>query len=212
MDVGGALKRAWGEFVGPEVTRRDTVIELTLGALGAGLAPRLSRGRRPKGWRSALLRAMAADLWGGVWANSTLACARWYERPAQTDRDHLRFAATHLHPFLLAGLDGPRDRAGRSRWGWAAATYGYLIAATALARAAPSARRPLGVVLTAGGVALDRVLGPSPVAPWFAPVFYGKLVFGHATAARHGDAALRRPPVSGGAGLSRSAPAGRRRG
>jgi hypothetical protein len=51
--------KAWGEFVGPEATAVDNTIALSLGALGAVIAP------------TPILRLAAADLWGGVWANNT---------------------------------------------------------------------------------------------------------------------------------------------
>lgn len=75
-------------------------------------------------------------------------------------------------------------------WVWGSAHYGYLMASTLTIRCAPQWRRPLGAALTAGGVALDAALGPSRAAPWFAPVYYSKLLLGHASAALWPDAAL----------------------
>lgn len=185
------IRKQWHDFVGPEATRTDNTISLTLAALGGLAAHRLSR--RPLGTADELLvDGLAGDLWGGAWANNTRACARWYERRGQTDRDHLKFAVLHAHPAVYAWVDR-RDRARPAVW--AAAHYGYLLAATALIRAQPRHRRLLGVVTTAGGVALDRVLGPSSAAPWFAPVFYTKLLLGHASAARWSDAELSAPPA-----------------
>ena len=40
-------------------------------------------------------------------------------------------------------------------------------------------RRALGLATAAGGVLLDRALGPSVSAVWFAPVYYTKLSAGH---------------------------------
>ncbi|BBY16457.1 hypothetical protein [Mycolicibacterium litorale] len=178
------LRQAWLEFVGEETTPAGTATILGLAALGGYLAPRLAGGRLGPAERAVLV-VSAVDLWGGAWANNTVACARWYERPGQTDADHLRFAALHVHPLVLAWIDG----GGPGRWRWAAANYGYLLAATwVLRRAAP--RRPLGIVLTVAGVLLDAGLGPSRAALWFGPVFYAKLLLGHASAALWSDRTL----------------------
>ncbi|WP_136697191.1 hypothetical protein [Geodermatophilus dictyosporus] len=148
------------------------------------LAPALGRGRTGTAG-AAVLRLLALDLWGGAWCNNTPAAARWYHRPGQGPRQHLAFAAAHLHPVVLAWLDpaGPGDRGARLRW--AAALHGYLLAATALLTATRDrrTRRVLGLAATAGGVLLDRALGPSAAAPWFAPVFYAKLLAGHTAGA-----------------------------
>ena len=185
------IRDKWYDFVGPEATRPDNTITLTLAAVGGLAAHRLAR--HDLGTADELvLDGLAGDLWGGAWANNTRACARWYERPGQTDRDHLKFGAAHLHPLAYAWID--RDHRANPAV-WAAAHYGYLLAATVLIRAHPRHRRSLGVLTCAGGVALDRALGPSSAAPWFAPVFYAKLLLGHASAARWSDAALTAAPV-----------------
>jgi hypothetical protein len=62
--------------------------------------------------------------------------------------------------------------------------------ATVVIRRLPRHRRVLGVALTGGGLVLDRVLGPSDRAPWFAAVYYPKLLLGHAAAAIWSDAEL----------------------
>jgi hypothetical protein len=177
-----SLKKAWGEFVGPEATAVDTTIALSLGAVGALVAP------------TPILRLAAADLWGGVWANNTRACARWYARPGQTDADYLKFAAAHIHPGMLAWTDRNQQRRVPA-WLWATATYGYLLASTVAIRRMTHRRRLLGATLTAGGVALDAALGPSRAAPWFAPVFYSKLLLGHASSTLWPDSAMRAGPT-----------------
>ncbi|MGV0834684.1 hypothetical protein [Mycolicibacterium thermoresistibile] len=181
--------RWWLEFVGPETTPTGTAVTLSLAGLGAVLGPGRLAGRRLPTGRALAVSAMAADLWGGLWVNNTAACARWYERPGQTDADHLVFAAAHLHPFVVAWIDGPATRR-VPRALWAAGHYGYLMAATALLRRARRRRRVSGWLLTGGGVLLDAALGPSPAVRWFAPVFYGKLLLGHASAALWRDEVL----------------------
>jgi hypothetical protein len=54
------------------------------------------------------------------------------------------------------------------------------VLSTAIIRRSPNHRRSLGLALTAGGLVLDRVLGSSTVAPWFAWSYYPKLLMGHA--------------------------------
>jgi hypothetical protein len=178
------MRTAWGEFVGPEATAVENTLTLGAGLAGLLVAPSLTTAARalPHG-EDLLLRALAADLWGGVVANNTRACVRWYERPGQTDADHLRFAAAHLHPLLVAVL-ARRERPLRvSGLTWAGSHYGYLMLATALIRRARGRRRLAAAALTLGGIALDRATRPAAVAPWFGPVYYGKLLLGHAGAA-----------------------------
>jgi len=173
------FRRSWAEFVGPEATRTNTV--LTVAASAGGLVASVWTARRA-GANTAVttaLSALATDLAGGAYVNNTRACARWYERPGQGHRQHLQFAGLHLHPVaiaLAARSVGHQDRV----LGWSASHYGYLMAATAVIRGLPRRRRGLGVALTAGGLVLDRVLGPSTVAPWFAWTYYPKLLLGHA--------------------------------
>lgn len=126
------VRSAWGDFVGPEATTTDTTLALGLGAAGAAAAPLLARGQLER-HETVILRLMALDLWGGAWANNTKACARWYERPGQSDTDHIAFASLHVHPVILAWMD--RDEPRRvPGWVWAAAHYSYLMAATILIR------------------------------------------------------------------------------
>lgn len=184
------VRRAWGEFVGPETGTRETVSILGVAAVGAAVAPAVVRhrgGTNPgDGWIAGLL---ALDLWGGAWANNTRACARWYERPGQGHAHHYRFAAAHVHPALIAWLDRAERRRVPGR-AWAGAHYAYLMVATAAIRRRPRHRRVLGFALTAGGLALDRMLGVSDRAPWFAAAYYPKLLLGHAAAALWSDAVL----------------------
>lgn len=67
----GRLHTVWDEFVGPEATATENMIALSLCALGAAISP------------TPILRLAAPDLWGGVWANNTKACTRWYARRAR---------------------------------------------------------------------------------------------------------------------------------
>ncbi len=185
------VRRAWGEFVGPEAGTRDSVAILGLAAIGAAAAPAVVRRRGGADPRDELIAGvLALDLWGGAWANNTKACARWYERPGQGNAQHHGFAALHVHPALIAWLDRAEERRVPG-WAWAGAHYAYLMVATVAIRRLPRHRRVLGFALTAGGLVLDRLLGASDRAPWFAAAYYPKLLLGHAAAALWSDAALR---------------------
>lgn len=183
------LRRSWAQLVGPEATGANIVVALAAGAAGMIGAPVVARRRGAGPGGSAVVSVLAGDLVGGAYVNNTRACARWYQRPGQGTADHLMFAALHVHPAVLACLDrgvGRRARPGR----WSLAHYGYLMAATLLIRRLPEHRRGLGVALTAGGLLLDAVLGPSRVAPWFAWTYYPKLLMGHAAASLWDDTDL----------------------
>ncbi|WNV74485.1 hypothetical protein [Geodermatophilus sp. DSM 44513] len=186
MAVGGVragLPGVWDRIAGPGAGPVENAGSFGLGLAGAVLAPLLARSH-VRGRRGAdpVLRVLAVDLWGGAWCNNTPAAARWYHREGTGPAQHLAFSAGHLHPVVLAVLDGgPR----RARLRWALALYGYLLGATAVLTVPRDRRlrRVLGLATTAGGVALDRALGPSAAAPWFAPVFFAKLLAGHAAGA-----------------------------
>lgn len=191
------IREAWGRFVGPEATRLDHVLTAAATTVGAALAGALARRRGGGPIATTASVVLAADLVGGAYANNTLACARWYERPGQGDCEHLAFAAWHVHPALVASLD--RGRPGRVPGPlWAALHYGYLLGATVAIRRFPRRRRTLGVALTAGGLALDHAVGRSRIAPWFAWSYYPKLLMGHAAASLWSDQRL----VEGRVGLS----------
>ena len=186
--VRSGLLGGWDRLVGPGATASENVGTIGLGLVGALLAPQLSRAESPctglsTPRRDATVCLLALDLWGGAWCNNTASAARWYHRDGQGFSQHLAFASAHMHPFVLAWLD--RDGGdSRARWRWAAAQYGYLLLATALvASRRPEHRRRTGLLTTVGGAFLDQILGPSPAAPWFGPVYFTKLLAGHVAGA-----------------------------
>ncbi len=189
-----ALRRAWGEFVGPEATRANHVLTALTTVAGAVAAPAVARARGAGAGGAAIACLLAVDLAGGVYVNNTRACARWYERRGQGNAAHYAFAALHVHPAVVARLDAgwPGGRARRRVHPavWAASQYAYMAAATVAIRRAPARRRTLGVALTAGGLVLDGLLGPSRTAPWFAWTYYPKLLLGHAGASLWSDEEL----------------------
>lgn len=173
---------AWDRFVGPGQSRVEqcgTVGAVVAGALlgGRHLPADAKRGQR------LLARVTAVDLWGGLWVNNTPSCVEWYERPGQGVVAHLRFASLHLlHVGAIGVVDTTTgSRSVRSTARWIAAHYGWMLASVTVTVAAPRAvRLPVAIAASAAGVGVDRWLGVSPTAPWFAPVYYGKLLIGHA--------------------------------
>lgn len=185
----GYLRRYWGQLVGPEATPLNTTVSVASCAVGMFGGAWVARRSGAGHWLTAFVSLLATDLVGGAYVNNTRACARWYERPGQGSKQHLAFAAAHLHPFALAYADrrvGQRPDAVR----WSVAHYIYMMASTAAIRSIAERRRSAGVIFTAGGLMLDRAIGPSEVAPWFAWTFYPKLLMGHAAASLWTDADL----------------------
>ncbi|WP_232330494.1 hypothetical protein [Nocardia fusca] len=176
------VRRSWAEFVGPEATRTNNILTLAAGAAGLLGPARVARRKGAGPSATALVSMLGVDLVGGAYVNNTKACARWYERPGQEAKHHLRFAALHIHPAVIAYLDSNVERQPNAVR-WATAHYTYMMLSTWAIRNVPEHRRSLGVTLTAGGLLLDRALGPSEVAPWFAWTYYPKLLLGHAATA-----------------------------
>lgn len=181
-DVRPGLAGYWDRFVGPHPSRAATI-----GTVGTVVAASLWADRglsAPAPCRSRIaLRVLAIDLWGGAWVNNTRACVRWYERPGQGAKEHLGFASLHIaHPAVIAVLDvngGSRSRISAIRW--ASLHFSWMIGSAAVIAAAPRrARLPIAASSTLIGMRLDRILGSSTAAPWFAPIYYTKLLIGHA--------------------------------
>lgn len=188
-EVGAVVARArrrWAEFVGPEATRTDDVLTAAAAVLGAAVAPLIARRRGGDATDALMAGLLAGDLAGGAYVNNTRACARWYERGGQGPAQHLVFAGLHLHPAAVAWMD---RGAGRRVPGpsWALAHYAYVLTSSGVVQRFRGHRRWLGVLLTLGGIALDRTIGPSRTAPWFAWTYYPKLLLGHAGASLWSD-------------------------
>ncbi|WP_369055477.1 hypothetical protein [Kineococcus terrestris] len=213
MSARGRLRAAWDDVAGPGASARENTGTLAAGLAGALLAPRLAApptappiapagpvGPSRTGRADVVvLRLLALDLWGGVWCNNTPSAVRWYHRPEHGAGRRLLFCALHLHPFVVALLDQRRD--GRPRWGRACAEHAYVLLAAAAVEAAPvRARRATGLLAAAGGVVLDRALGGSPSAPWFAPVHVAKLLAGHVAGGALGPPRRPGPPAHPAAG------------
>ena len=163
-----------GEFVGPEATAAENTLTLSSGLAGLIVAPSLTAAARalPLG-EAALLRrrTLRARPVGVASGRTTDACPCTLQPRAPASRSVHR-------------LDRRTPGARVPGLVWAGSHYGYLMLATALVRRSTGQRRRLAAVaLTLGGIVLDRALGSAAVAPWFGPVYYAKLLLGHAGAA-----------------------------
>ncbi len=98
--------------MGPDASRAENAGAIGLAVVGAIVPPLLASERSGAVGRLAL-GVLGADLWGGAWATNAPSCVRWYERNGQGLAQHLRFAAVHLHPFVIACLT---RNGGRAPW------------------------------------------------------------------------------------------------
>ncbi len=134
-------------------------------------------------WQWALVLALTADVAGGVVANALGSAKRFYHSPVppglpplqRVVRDHVGFAAVHVHPFVVAALLPD------ATWLWAGTWYVVTLAGTAAVAGAPLyLRRPLAAgIVTVAVIAAPLVDAPAGLA-WFGPVLALKLVAAHA--------------------------------
>lgn len=179
-DVRKSVAGYWDRFVGPG---QSAVEAAGWAVIAAVTAVRASATKSISARSRGVLAVIAVDLWAGAWVNNSPSCVRWYERRGQGVTKHLSFAILHAaHPALIAVLDvnaGSRSRSSALRW--ASVHTASMVGSTAVITAAPRrARLPIAIVSSVLGIALDRPLGASRSAPWFAPAFYSKLLIGHA--------------------------------
>jgi hypothetical protein len=180
------LRDYWARTVGPEATQVNTLVTLAVMAVGSAGAGFAARRRGAGAGGTAVISTLAADLAGGEYVNNTRASARWYERSGQGARQHLEFAALHLHPAAVAWVDNGLGRQPHPAR-WSLAHYAFMLLSTATIRSFYDRRRSLGLTLTVGGLVLDQALGRSATAPWFAWAYYPKLLLGHAAASLWSD-------------------------
>ncbi|MEZ4770800.1 MAG: hypothetical protein R2844_20590 [Caldilineales bacterium] len=171
------LAGEWDRFIGPGATRAEFWLIISSAVLGAA-ALALYVVAQNLGWSAVQLGVavlLALDLVGGVVTNATTAAKRWYHRPGQGFRQHFRFVAFHLHPFLVAWLFRDGD------WVFGFVIYGFLLLATLLIlRTRLYLQRPLAMALVLIGLILGlTVFPPTPGMAWFVPVFYLKLLVSH---------------------------------
>lgn len=130
-------------------------------------------------WQWALVVAVAVDVAGGVPANALGSAKLLHHGTAPAGpwllRHPVRFAAVHLHTFVLAAL------LPGTHWAWAAAWYAACVGGAAAVVSVPlHLRRPLAAaVVTLAVVAAPLVPAPAGLA-WLGPLLVLKLVAGHA--------------------------------
>jgi len=134
-------------------------------------------------WHWLLVVGLAADLVGGVVANSLAPAKRLYHQPLADGhsraewilRNRLAFTALHVHPFLVAALF---PGAG---WAWAAGWYAAVLLGVGLVLAMPlQLKRPAGMGTAAlAALAAGAADGPAGM-DWLGPVLVLKLVVAHA--------------------------------
>lgn len=134
-------------------------------------------------WQWALVLVLTVDVAGGVPANALGSAKRFYHSPTPPDlplpqrvlRNHVGFAALHVHPFVLAALlpDGS--------WAWAWAWYLLSLGGTAAVVAVPLyLRRPLAAAIATLALVAAPLVDPPAGLAWLGPVLVLKLVAAHA--------------------------------
>lgn len=172
------ILREWDTLIGPGASLQEqrlilgVALAATLGILGYALVRELPWTIWQ--WGAALL--LALDLFGGVVANATPAARRWYHRPGQTNRDHLRFVAIHLIQIIICAL-----AFWNGNWGSVVIAYAYLISATLIILNTPPAlQRPVSYTAYIGALGIALYAVPMPAGmEWFLPILYFKLLVSH---------------------------------
>ncbi|MFQ5342951.1 MAG: hypothetical protein ACE5F6_15545 [Anaerolineae bacterium] len=172
------LAGAWDRFIGPGATPAENWLIVGSAVVG-GLALPLYTIFKGLGWSPVQLVVaglIAADLAGGVAANTASPAKRWYHRPGQGFTQHLTFVAVHVgYILLIAWLFHAPARS--FFWG----VFGYLIAASLITLASPLyLQRPVAALVYCGAILLNSyVLTPPAGWEWFVPLLFMKLVVGH---------------------------------
>ncbi|WP_295017962.1 hypothetical protein [uncultured Micrococcus sp.] len=168
---GDVAARVWRGLVEP-LGRAESAAVLGVAAV-TGLAVARQTGTRRGPGAALLLGAVAVDVTGGMVAFQLPATRERYRSSSLADR--LGLAAAHVQCLAL-------PPAGEGTWSRALARWAGVVGATAVLQAVVPERRrraagtALGAVLAAADLATDR-----SAQRWLGPVWYLKLVAGHAT-------------------------------
>jgi len=172
------LAGAWDKFIGPGATPAENWLIVGSAVVG-GLALPLYAILKDLGWGTVQLVVaglIAADLAGGVAANTASPTKRWYHRPGQGFTQHLTFVVVHVVYILLVAwlFHAPA-------WGFFWGVFGYLIVASLITLATPLyLQRPVAALVYCGAILLNSyVLTPPAGWEWFVPLLFMKLVVGH---------------------------------
>jgi uncharacterized membrane protein len=173
----------WLLGTGAEPAERLLVWSATTVSVGALVATAVGQGVTWSWWQWGLVLALTVDVAGGVPANALGSAKRFYHSPVPAGlplaqrvvRDHLGFAALHVHPFVLAALFAD------ATWAWAAAWYLCSVGGTAAVIAVPLyLRRPLAAAVVTTALVTAPLLDAPTGLAWFGPVLLLKLVLAHA--------------------------------
>ncbi|HYO35749.1 MAG TPA: hypothetical protein VER97_06720 [Geodermatophilus sp.] len=173
----------WLLGTGAVRAERRTVWAASAAATGALVAVTGAQDVAWSWWQWALVLALTLDVAGGVVANALGSAKRFYHSSvppglpllARVVRDHVGFAAVHVHPFVVAALLPD------ATWLWAGTWYLVTLAGTVAVVGVPLyLRRPLAAgIVTVAVIAAPLVDAPAGLA-WFGPVLALKLVAAHA--------------------------------
>lgn len=171
------LRGSWDRLVGPDTARAENWLILGFAFVFSG-AVFVYTQVAELGWsplQIAIVLLFSLDIAGGVIANTTVAGSRWWHRPSQSRRRHLRFIALHVHPFILAAIFPVLT------WAEATIAYGFLLSSAVIVLAVSKRlRRPIAMGLFAIGLLLALYVVTLPHGlEWFLPLFYLKLLPGH---------------------------------
>lgn len=171
-------------LLGAGYTRSEQLL-----AYGASLAAcfvvlwlNFDRGLGWSWWQIVVALAVAADVAGGVVANSLNSCKRTYHAPLSANpglqerllKNHLLFVLLHIHPVVVGLLIG-------GGWQYGLLWYAAVVLSTLLVLATPLyLRRPVAIGLCLAAVFLAFYISPiSPGFEWFGPALFLKLIYGH---------------------------------
>lgn len=134
-------------------------------------------------WGYLVAGLIAADIFGGVVANSLSTCKRFYHAPLKENEVGLTrrlknpyfFTALHVYPLLVALLFPPGD------WLYGMVWYTALLAAALIVLRVPHyLQRPVAFLLiTIPIIANLYFIDPVPGFEWLVPLLFIKIVYGH---------------------------------
>jgi len=172
--MGGGIDR----LCGPGATKAELLLQFSV-AFGAALAAGFYYPLATPDWsllQIAIAAVLAFDIAGGIVTNATSSAKRWFHRPAQSQKDHLKFIGMHLlHLGLLAGF----FVTGEITW-FIQSTVLLASAACLIIYAPLYLKRPISYSAYMVVFLISQFWLETPVGlEWFLPLFYFKLLVSH---------------------------------
>jgi hypothetical protein len=134
-------------------------------------------------WTYLVCAILAFDIAGGVVANATNSCKRFYQTPARPDdpalervlKSGINFDLLHLHPVVLSLLVPGAKLVHGLLW------YTGLILGVLIVRWVPLyLRRPVAFSIIAVAIVVNLYVFPlGPGLEWVMPLMFLKIVYGH---------------------------------